>query len=111
MSLQYAPLGIRQRALIWTNDAPKEASLVQVMARRQCGAKPLSKPMLTGPRVTNCIERLIKLFFLVEESVFEDVVCEIMAIVFRAECEISSRLASDIKFGSVLMSITQWLWL
>ena len=60
--------------------------LVQIMACRHAGAKPLSEPVLEycWPLAKTFHWNLNRnLYILIQENAFENVVCEIMAIVLQ----------------------------
>ena len=63
-----------------------ESGLVQIMARRLFGVKPLSKPMLGYCQLdpSHFSEILVKnRTFFIQENVFESLVCETATILFR----------------------------
>ena len=66
-------------------------SLVQIMASRLVGAKPLSEPMLEyviiGPLETKSLWNFIwNSYIFIQENVFENVICKVVAILSQPQC-------------------------
>ena len=94
-----------------------ESAMVQVMAFRLFGAKPLHEPMLTyfDWTLRNKRQRKSTIKFLIQKNSFENVVCQTAAILSRGD-ELSYGFPIRYNFVWFLLSLDKlatlklWLW-
>ena len=87
-----------------------KVSLVQIMACRLFGVKPLSEPMLNYHQLDPWVQtsvKLIKIRKFIHESASENIVCEMAAILFRGRWVEQNRLQyTESQFNSIRFRCT-----